>query len=41
MGPKTEGASSGFCFVKYKMFMFKYIKIGSKEQELLWVDFYV
>lgn len=30
-----------FVFVKYKMFMFKYIKIGSKEQELLWVDFYV
>lgn len=30
-----------FVFVKYKMFMFKYIKVGSKEQKLLWVDFYV
>lgn len=29
-----------FVFVKYKMFMLKYTSC-SKEQELLWVDFFV
>lgn len=38
MGPSTE-ASTGFYFVKGRIFIFKYIKITPKHFELLWVKF--